>query len=154
MEFFTTGFYYLFSDDVKPIKQQDVLNSSTIIPIYTDVILDEDLHLENGWSLFTNVSFQLEKPDDVMDISSVLNTSIKEAIGYHLSNGLPMLDLIDIKIRKQGALLLQNKDYDLDLKNLEIKFHNQDYGFYTYTMYVCINLEYLNTLIKQVYQLK
>lgn len=155
MEFFSTGFYYLFSDDVVPIKQTDFSNSDVIIPVYTDVMLKEDLHLENGWVLFNNVSFQLEKPDDEISFSEVVNVSIREAIKYHQANGLPLLNLIDVKLRKQGHLLKEGVDYDIDFNDLVVRFHTgKDYQFYTYSMYISINIEYLNDLIKNLFELK
>lgn len=154
MEFFTTGFYYLFSDDCVPIAQTDLSSSDVIIPVYTDVLLKEDMHLENGWELFTNVSFQLEKPDDEIKFDEIINVSIREAIKYHLDNGLPMMDLIDIKIRRQGDLLLEGKDYEIDYKELVVKFHIKDYNYYTFSMYVSLNILYLNNLIKQIFGMK
>ena len=154
MEFFSTGFYYLFSNECVPIKQRNLNSSEVIIPNYTDVLLKEDLHLENGWDLFTNVSFQLDKPNDEIAFDEIINISIKEAIKYHIKNSMPLLDLIDIKIRKQGHLLFEGKDYTIDYENYIIKFNNSDYKYYTYSMYISINVEYLNTLIKQIFGLK
>lgn len=154
MEFFSTGFYYLFSNECVPIKQRDLGDSSVIIPNYTDVLLKEDLHLENGWDLFTNVSFQLDKPNDEIEFDEIINISIKEAIKYHIQNSLPLIDLIDVKIRKQGKLLFEGKDYTVDFERFVVKFNNKDVKYYTYSMYISINILYLNTLIKQIFNLK
>ena len=154
MEFFSTGFYYLFSNECVPIKQRNLGSSDVIIPNYTDVLLKEDLHLENGWDLFTNVSFQLEKPNDEISFDEIINISIKEAIKYHLKNSMPLIDLIDIKVRKQGTLLFEGRDYTIDFDNFVVKFNNKDYNYYTYSMYISINVLYLNTLIKQIFGLK
>ena len=154
MEFFSTGFYYLFSNECVPIKQRDLGDSSVIIPNYTDVLLKEDLHLENGWDLFTNVSFQLDKPNDEIEFDEIINISIKEAVKYHIQNSLPLIDLIDVKIRKQGKLLFEGKDYTVDFERFVVKFNNKDVKYYTYSMYISINILYLNTLIKQIFNLK
>lgn len=154
MEFYSTGFYYLFSDDVVPIRPKEIGNSEVIIPMYTDPILKEDLNLSNGWNLFTNVSFQLDKPDDEVEFYQVLNESIRNALEYHLKNGLPLIDLIDIKIRKQGNLLIENQDYIIDWKNKNIKFNIKDYRYYTFSMYISINTLYVNNLLKELYSLK
>lgn len=154
MEFYTTGFYYLFSDSIKPIIQNDIGDHNVIVPTYTDVMLQEDLQLENGWELFTNISFQLEKRNDEIDFSEIVNVSIREAIKYHLKNSLPMRELLDIKIRKQGSLLFEGADYTIDYENLVIKFDDKNYNFYTYTMYLSINVLYLNNLIKSLFDLK
>ena len=154
MEFYSTGFYFLFSNDVKPIEQKELVTSDVIIPVYTDVMLKEDLRLENGWQLFTNVSFQLEKRNDEIEFGEIINVSIKEAIKYHLKNSLPLLDLIDIKIRRQGHLLFENEDYTIDWDKLSITIDDRDYKYYTYTMYVSINVLYLNNLIKSIFEVK
>lgn len=154
MEFYTTGFYYLFSNSIKPIIQSDISDSNIIVPTYTDVILNEDLELENGWELFTHVSFQLESRDDTIKFDEIVNVSIKEAIKYHLKNGLPMRELLDIKIRKQGNLLFERKEYTIDYENLVIKFNDKNYNFYTYTLYLSINVLYLNNLIREIFHLK
>ena len=154
MEFYSTGFYFLFSNDVKPIPQKEISSSEVIIPVYTDVMLKEDLRLENGWELFTNVSFQLEKRNDEIAFDEIINVSIKEAIKYHLKNSLPLIDLIDVKIRKQGHLLFEGEDYTIDWENLKIKIDDKDYRYYTYTMYVSINVLYLNNLIKSLFNVK
>jgi len=156
MEFFTTGLYYLFSNkkipDIPINKEFD--SRDIIIPTYTDVMLKEDLNLQNGWNLFTNVSFRLEKKNDDVDFGEVINTSIREAVNYHLKNGLPLFDLIDIKVRRQGVLLFENKDYKIDWDNYNIKFNNDKYGLYTYTMYICINFNYIQTLVKTLFDIK
>ena len=71
-----------------------------------------------------------------------------------MKNGLPLINLIDIKIRKQGRLLMEGKNFTVDWDKLIVTVTDPDYGFYTYTMYISINLEYLNNLIKQLFSLK
>ena len=154
MEFFSTGFYFLFSNDVKPIVPLNVSDNDVIIPIYTDVMLKEDLNLDNGWDLFTSVSFQLEDRKDSVNFEEILNISIKEAIKYHLRNGLPLIDLIDIKIRRQGNLLFENADYVINWDKLTVDIEDKDYLYYTYTMYVSININYLNNLLKDLFNIK
>lgn len=154
MEFYSTGFYFLFSNDVKPLKPLQLEDDDVIIPIYTDVMLKEDLNLQNGWDLFTSVSFQLDDYKDSVKFEEVLNLSIKEAIKYHLRNGLPLVDLIDIKIRRQGRLLFENSDYQINWNTFTVDIEDKDFMYYTYTMYVSINLLYLNNLIKELFDIK
>ena len=156
LEFFGTGFYYLFSDKIHDIPKISIPDDSTLIPIFTDVIMEEDLQLAPGWKMFTHFSCQLEKRMDIVDFSSMLNQSIKECIKYHLKNGLPLLDMIDIKVRRQGDLLVPKKDYLIDFENLEIHFNNRDdsYLFYTYTIIISIDVLYINQLVKEIFNLK
>ena len=64
------------------------------------------------------------------------------------------MDLIDIKIRKQGKLLIENQDYIIDWKEKIIKFNIKDYRYYTFSMYISINALYVNNLLKELYSLK
>ena len=154
MEFNSTGFYYIFNNKLFDLKLPVVDAQETdIIPIYTDVILEEDLHLQQGWILYNRGSIQLEDPNEEIDLTPLLNTSINAAIDYHLKNGLPLCDLIDLKVRKQGELIREGKEYQLCWADRRIKFINQD-SFHTFSFYACVNLEYINDLVKKVYGLE
>ncbi|HAU85947.1 MAG TPA: hypothetical protein DCW90_10720, partial [Lachnospiraceae bacterium] len=52
MEFFNPGFYYLFATEswLKKVPKIDVQDNSVLIPVYTDVVLKEELELDAGWS--------------------------------------------------------------------------------------------------------
>jgi hypothetical protein len=154
MEFNSTGFYYIFSDRIfdihfPPITPED----STLIPVFTDVLLKEDLQLHQGWSLYNRGSCRLESEDEKLNFDQMLNDSIREALKYHKTNGLPYQDFIDFKIRRQGVPIHEGKDYDIDWNNLTINFHHQN-TYYTYTIMLCLNIEYINNLIKSIYKLK
>ena len=154
LEFNTTGFYYIFNRDIFDIKLPKIdANRSDIIPIFTDVLLKEDLDLQPGWILYDRFGTRLEYDNDVCDFSSCLNESIKAAIDYHKQNGLPLFDLIDIKVRKQGRLMRYNEGYKIDFDEYKIIFTNQD-TYHTYSVLICINLEYINSLIKDIYNFK
>lgn len=153
MEFNTTGFYYLYSDNIYKINLPEVYpENSDVIPVFTDVILKEDLNLQMGWHLYNRASYRLETEDDVVEFDSMINSSIRESIDYHIKNGLPVFDFIDIKIRKQGKLIHAGNDYDIDFEKRQIRLHSQN-TYYTYTILVCINIEYINNLMKTIYKL-
>lgn len=156
MEFFTTGFYYLFAteDWLKRFPKPEIEDSSAIIPVYTDVIYKEELNLNPGWVMYNRVTCRLEKPHDVLAFESLLSPSIRFAIKYHNDNGLVMDGLIKIKIRKQGKEIQEGIDFALDYKELKIQFFNTDYFYYNYAIIVCINVEYINNLAKDLYHLK
>ena len=76
-EFYSTGFYYLFSDKLsnqKPIIIND--NDSTIIPLFTDVLTKSDVNLPLGWQLYAQPSCGLDDPNDTLCIESLLNDMI------------------------------------------------------------------------------
>lgn len=155
LEFYTTGFYYIFNDNIYNINlpKVEMDNNSTIIPVYTDVLTREDLNLRPGWHLFNRASCRLEQEFDHVVISELFNNSIRAVIKYHLDNGLPLLEFLDIKIRKQGKLIHENTDYRIDYNTLTIYFNNKS-PYYTYNILVCVNVEYINDMIKSIYNLK
>lgn len=154
IEFFSTGFYYIFSDNLYDIKLPSIHpEDSEIIPIYTDIYLKEDLNLRQGWQLYNRGSCRLENPNDSIDINQMLNESIRETMKYHDNNGLLYSDFIDIKIRKQGKMIKEGIDYNLDWVNKKINFIKQN-TYSTYTIMICLNIDYINNLIKTIYKLK
>ena len=156
LEFYTTGFYYLFAteDWLKRFPKTDIMDDSVIIPVYTDVIYKEELGLDAGWTMYNRVTCRLDKPHDVLEFESLLSPSIKAAISYHVKNGIVMDELIKIKVRKQGKEIQEGIDFIIDYQNLKIQFFNDDYFYYNYAIIVCINVEYINNLMKALYQLK
>ena len=153
-EFFSTGFYYLFSDNLKRENMIMVHNDdSTIIPMFTDVLTYEDVDLPLGWNLYASPSCRLETPDDELDISSVLNNSLKTAIKFHLDRGIPLTQFFKLRLRKQGKLMEYGKEYTFDPETYNIKFIHCN-TYYTYKILIMINVEYINELVKDIYKLK
>lgn len=155
MEFYTTGFYYVFSDNIYDINlpKIEISDSSSVIPVYTDVITREDLNLRPGWHLFNKASCRLEKEFDSICIDELLNNSIRANIKYHIDNGLPLLEFLDIKIRKQGKLIHEGTDYKIDYETMTVYFNNKS-PYYTYRILICVNVEYINDMVKKIYNLK
>lgn len=153
-EFYSTGFYYLFSDK---IERNSVLNidteTSTIIPVFTDVLTKEDIDLPLGWQLYASPSCRLENPNDELSIETLFNDSIKTAIKFHIDRGITLMEFFKLRIRKQGKPLEYGVDYTFDFNTYTIKF-NKCSTYYTYKILVMINVEYINNLVKQVYNLK
>ena len=154
LEWFGTGFYYLFSDEIHDIPKPTIPNDTNLIPIFTDVILEEDLNLPPGWKLYNHTTCMLEKERDNVNVSSLLNNSIREVINFHLENGYPIGEAIDIKVRRQGKLLIPERDFKVDFKNLIVYFNNKSFGFYTYTIMISIDVLYINNLIKKIFNLQ
>ena len=152
MEFYSNGFYYIYSNshDIKmPLIKY---NNSELIPTFTDVLSRGDMNLDHGWHLYNRGAIRLEDPNDSLCIDSLLNNSIRLAIDYHLKNKMPLCDLIDLRVRKQGKLARYGEVYTVDWATRTVQFINQD-TFHTYSFQIIINLEYINELIKKVYNL-
>ena len=154
MEFYSTGFYFLFSDKIYNLKLPHIdPQDSDIIPVFTDVFMREDLNLAQGWQLFNRASCRLEDENDTVNIKQMLNASVIETLNYHLKNGLPLFEFIDVKIRKQGKPIHLNQHYTINWDTLDITFKNGDM-YHTYSICVCLNVEYINGLMKTLYNLK
>lgn len=153
VEFNSTGLYYLFSNKIPKIDMPVTYpENTTIIPIFTDIKLKEDLNLRDGWRLYNRASCRLDGPGDIINIKELMNQSIMKVIDYHKANGLPLIDVIDIKIRKQGELISPIKDYVINWDTLDITFPTGS-EYYTYTILVCANIDYINELIKTLHNL-
>lgn len=153
LEFSTTGLYYLFSNHVFELPYPEPYPESTdIIPIFTDVLLREDLNLQFGWHLYNRASYRLETENDEVNIDELLNPSIRKIIDYHLESGILLEDYIDIKIRRQGKRIINGKDYIIDWKTRTIQFISQNL-YYTYNIMVCVNVEEINNLTRELFKL-
>lgn len=153
-EFNSTGFYYIFSDKVDKLKPISIDDNGTLVPIFTDVFREEDLNLKHGWSLYTSPTCRLEdNKEDEIEFSKILNNSIRLTIEHHRKNGSPVDEFIEIKVRQQGKLLRNGTDYKVDYDNFKIHFYNCN-TFYTYKILVCINVSYINNLLKELYKLE
>lgn len=156
LEFNSNGLYYIFNENIHNIKlpEINVSESSSIIPIFTDIVTKEDLNLQPGWSLYNRASFMFDDAEEnEIVFKELLNSSIIETIKYHNDNSLPYFDFIDIKLRRQGKPLVYGKDYTIDWENYKLIINNAN-RVHTYNINVCINVEYINDLIKKIYNLK
>lgn len=153
-EFYATGFYYLFSDKINKLSTITIDNDdSRLIPVFTDVLLNEDVDLPMGWKLYASPSCRLENRNDSLSISTLLSSSIKTAIEFHLKRGIPLVEFFKIRVREQGKLLQEDVNWTFDPNTYELKFINCS-TYYTYKILVMINVEYINNLIKDIYRLK
>lgn len=152
-EFYHTGLYYVFSPICKP-ETISIPEGANIIPVYTDIIDHEDYRLDQGWKAVARASFKLDNSiHDTIDISTILNTSVKTGIRYHLDHGIPLYPFIDIRIRKQGDIIRQDEDYKVNYEDLTIDFFRGN-PYQTYSMIVYVDVKYLNDLIKDVCHLE
>ena len=155
LEFYTTGFYYIYNDNILKINlpKTPYAEDGKIIPVYTDIFAKEDLNLQPGWHIFNQASCRLEIPHDTISFKEMFNQSILTAIKYHQDNGLPLVEFLDIKVRRQGFLIREGIDYKIDYKNFKIYFNNNT-TFYTYKILICVNIGYINDMMKTLFKLK
>lgn len=151
-EFNDTGLYYLFSPKCNGEELQ-INQSATIIPMYTDEYIYEDYKLNEGWKMASRSSIKLDSNVvDVINISPILNSSVKTLIRYHIDHGIPLSHFVDIRIRKQGELIRKGIDYEFDFDTLDLIF-NKGSLFSTYSIMVYVNIKYMNDFLKDIYNL-
>lgn len=154
MEFWASGMLYLFSNKVFDIPKPQIPSDSTLIPVFADVFMLEDLDLSPGWRVYSHASYTLDKPYDTIDYSTLIQNSIQEVINYHIKNSIPLLNFLDIKVRKLGKLLRYGVDYEIDYAKNIIQFYNKDAIFYMHTVIISIDAQYINEMIKEIFKLE
>lgn len=162
MEFYSTGFYFLFSDRIFKTTLPSMPDDASVIPIFTDVLLRDDWNLAVGWNQFSRVSCRLSKAYDSVSFETILNPSIVAAVRYcesrkysaELALKFDSTDIIDVKIRKQGHLISEGIDYEIEYGTFTINFKNTDFGYDTYTIMICVNIGNINEITKTVFALK
>lgn len=153
-EFWSPGLMYLMSDKIKEDMAPIMPTDSTLIPVFADVFVLEDLNLAAGWQVYGHASYILEKKHDVVSYANLVQGPVRDIIDYHLENDLPMCNLIDIKVRQMGRLILQGRDYEVNYKTNEVIFNNDEWGFDTYTIIVASNVAYTNDMTKMLNKLE
>lgn len=149
VDFWSPSLLYLMSDKVK--EDMTVMpKDSTIIPIFADVFLYEDLNLAPGWQIYGHASYILDKVEDSVSFQNLVQEKIRSLIKLQIKSGLPLCNLIDIRIRKMGRLQMVSQDYTVDFEKLTVYFNNEEWGFDTYTIIVAINTLYVNERIKEI----
>lgn len=154
MEFWSSGMLYLFSNKIFDIPKPEIPSDSTLIPVFADVFMLEDLNLAPGWKVYGHASYTLDKAYDTIDYSPLMQSSIQEVVNYHLKNGIPLINFLDVKVRKLGKLLRYGVDYEIDYAKNTIQFFNKEPIFYTHTVILSIDAQYINEMIKEIFHLE
>ena len=154
IEFFSTGFYFLFSDRVHDIGHPSLPDNSSIIPIFTDVLLREDWDIREGWSQYNRASCVLSEERDTVNFKEMLSPSIVAAVKHYIEKGYLIDEFLDIRVREQGRMMSKGTEYFIDYRDFSIHFNNKQFGFLTYTIMIMINPEVINNLIKDIFKLK
>lgn len=154
MDFWCPGTNYLFSPNINKTTKIPVNTDGTLIPLFADIFDFDDLDLRPGWRVYQHACCQLDKPKDDYCFGKIIDQSVQEILNYHLKNGIPLINFIDIRVRKQGELIHEGYDYAINWEERKILFNNNDYGWYTYTIVIVIDLEYINMMVKKLFDLK
>ena len=151
-EFNTIGYLTLNSPEFK--KSQNIIptDNLAIIPIFSDVINLEDFKLPVGWSILSWPIFKIPHGENTISLNPILNQSLNAVINHHLTFGIPMERFIQIQFRENGQILTNEMFYiDWREKALTLLHPN---SHRTYRLIITVSHEYINNLIKELYNLE
>ena len=151
-EFNTIGYLALNAPDVKRQVIVSDTEGAAIVPMFSDVINLDDFELPIGWSILGWPIFKLAIGENSISLNSILNQSMNTVIDYHLRLGMPMDNFIKVQFRENGQILNHEMFYiDWHKRTLHITKPNYHR---TYRLIITVPHEYVNNLIKQLYNLE
>lgn len=151
-DFNTIGYLTLNTPKLKKQIHLPYEDNSSIVPIFSDVINLNDFDLPVGWSLLSWPIFKLNYNENTISIDPILNQSLRAVIDHHLKFGIPMERFIRIEFRENGEILTDELYY-IDWGNRLLKLAKPNYRR-TYRLIISVSHEYVNNLIKELYDLE
>lgn len=153
-EFNTIGYFTVNGPGIRgPIKLYHRANE-TIVPIFTDVFDINSFKLPVGWTVLGFPVFKLDitAQEKSISIDTMLNNSLRAVIDHHLKYGIPMDNFIRIQFRENGKILDDEK-FTIDWKTRILTVVEPDYHR-TYRLLITVSYDYVNNLIKELYNLE
>lgn len=151
-EFNTIGYFTLNSPDIKKDIHIQSKENLAVVSMFSDVINLNDFDLPVGWSILSWPIFKLEPGENTISIDPILNQSLRIVIDHHLSFGMTMERFIKIQFRENGEVLT-NEMYYIDWANRTLHILKPNYRR-TYRLIISVSHEYINSLIKEMYNLE
>lgn len=152
-EFFAAGLYYFFTKNTEiPIyNDYSALSEKSILErIFTIQIPEPPVRLAEGFNLYTNSMFSMEDEyvtEDVTAFGELLNKTTKRIIDECNENGVPLDPFIHFEVMKDKELLIQGKDYWIDMESYELHTTNCTFEA-TYRLFIYVNTLYANNMIQ------
>jgi hypothetical protein len=151
-EFNTIGYFLITHPELRKPQIMHAPPPEAIVPIFSDQINLNDFKLPRGWTILDFPIFKLGIGEKSVSISPLFNKSIDTIIDYHLKHGIPMGQFINIQFRENGSILSREEFY-IDWRKKEL-FVIHPNTHRTYRLLVCINYDYMNTLLKEMHGLE
>ena len=123
-----------------------------IVPMFSDVIDLDDFKLPMGWSVLSWPIFKLKPGESSISLQPILNNSLNAVINYHLQFGIPMERFINIQFRENGTVL-SNELFYIDWISRELHIVKPNVHR-TYRLIITVSHEYVNDLVKRLYNLE
>lgn len=150
-EFNTIGYLTVNSPDLKKQVHIPTTDNQTIVPIFSDTINLDDFDLPVGWTVLGWPIFKLNQGENSISIDNILNQSLRTVIDHHLKLGIPMERFIKVQFRENGQIL-DNELFYIDWTNRKLILSNPN-PRRTYRLIISVSHDYINNLIKELYQL-
>ena len=151
-EFNTIGYFTLNAPDIKSTVQLPDDGDQAIVSMFSDVINLNDFELPIGWSILGWPIFKLGIDENSISLNPILNQSLKTVIDYHLKYHIPMERFIKIQFRENGDILESERFY-INWREHRLYVVRPDTRR-TYRLIVSVCSEYINNLVKEIYNLE
>ena len=151
-EFNTIGYFTLNAPDIKSTVQLPDDGDQAIVSMFSDVINLNDFELPIGWSILGWPIFKLGIDENSISLDPILNQSLKTVIDYHLKYHIPMERFIKIQFRENGDILESERFY-INWREHRLYVVRPDTRR-TYRLIVSVCGEYINNLVKEIYDLE
>lgn len=151
-EFNTVGYLTLNSPEIRNNTRIPTNDEFKVLPIFSDSIDLNDFALPLGWSVLSWPIFKLKAGENSVSLAPILNQSLETVIDYHLRNGMPMSRFINIQFRENGNILTDEAFY-INWVNRELIVTNPNVRR-TYRLIITVSVNYINNLIKDLYNLE
>lgn len=156
LEFNAAGMYFLYSSS--PVNRENFVfvnlttgNDETFFPLFTTQKPNVEAQLPAGWNLYTTSMFMMEDgiTEDITDLRPLFNNSTLNTIDYVMATGTPINTLINASVMKDNAMLVENVDFIVNWKTLELKVTNCN-SKSTYRLFIYINNAYVNEIVSNI----
>lgn len=153
-EFNTIGYYTLTCPQLQrniDISNYQETSTRHVETIMTDYVNLNDFDMPLGWKVLSWPIFKVKKGTNSINIDEVLNESLRVMIDYHLNMGMSVDKFINVQFRDHGSII--NEDFYIDWPKRKLVLIHPDWHK-TYKMLITVNPEYINTTIKELYNLE
>ena len=152
-DFNTIGYMTLYAPSLEKSVYVDIPEGNKdIVPIFSDVINLDDFQLPIGWSVLAWPIFKLKDGEHDISLDPILNQSLLAVIAHHLEFGIPMERFINIQFRENGDVLPDEMFY-VDWHDHILHVIDPD-PHRTYRLIISVSHDYINNLIKNLYNLE
>ena len=151
-EFNSIGYFTVNHPNVRKSMLKSTEDFKNVSTIFSDWINLDDFVLPVGWVVLGFPIFKLKEGENEVSLEPLFNESIRTTIDYHVKHQMPMERFLNIQFRENGKILSDELFY-IDWRNLKLKVLNPN-PHRTYRLIITVSPDYINTTIKQVYNLE